>query len=113
MSCGFASTDHYDSPVDCSHAIWDWHITRKHPELEGQQDAVRTTLANPDHVYQSGRHSNRLLYYRRFVLPDPHYREYLLVVVAYSGRAPSIVGRILTAYSTPNIKRGDTVLWTW
>ena len=78
--------------------------------MEGQQDAVITTLKEPYRVDQSSEYPNRLFYYRRSALPTPHEREYLLVVVAYPFDMFE-TGIMLTAYSRRNIQEGNVRIW--
>ncbi len=78
--------------------------------MDGRQSAVATALRDPCHVWRSGRFRDRLLYYRPRILPRPYEQEYLLVVVRYiRGQG---FGRIITAFKTPRIIRGDTLIWS-
>ena len=109
MSCEFETIDFRGVTVICSHRKWDRHISN-HREMEGQQSAVITTLKEPHRAERSSEFQDRLLYYRRFALPSPREREYLLVVVAYPV-GMSETGIVLTAYSRWRIQEGNTRIW--
>lgn len=79
---------------------WQKIITLKHPIMAGQEQQVRSTLANPSEIRQSQSDPAVYLYYK----PDP---PYLTCVVA---RHLNGEGFIITAYRTDKIKAGTT-LW--
>ena len=98
-------------PVSCSHRIWSRHITPRHGELQGRQDAVITTLTDPDFVYQSGVYPDRKLHYRKEVLPYPYAQDFLTVVVFYPAQRPAFAN-IVTAYRKPPDEIKETLLWS-
>lgn len=73
----------------------------KHPALVGHEDAVRTTLTDPDEIRRSKRDPNVFLFYR-----GQRPRWVCAVVRRENGE-----GFLITAYPTDAIKAGEE-LWT-
>lgn len=82
-----------------------------HPVLFGFQQLATDTLTNPDAVYDSGRRSNRKLFYREAVQPLPFDERYILVVVAYDDLPEGVAGLVVTAYPIDDFLEGDTLVW--
>ncbi|MER3422883.1 MAG: hypothetical protein C4293_06285 [Nitrospiraceae bacterium] len=87
--------------VRCTRAYWNFILTEKPPVLAGQEEAVRTALADPDQVRRSKQDENVYLSYRG-VRP-----RWICAVV----RREDGTGFLITAYPTDTIKIGETV-WT-
>jgi len=81
------------------------HIKFDHPEMSGQIDNIRHTLANPDVVVRSKTDLEAELFYRHYS-GTPVGEKYLCVIVKGIGDDFFI----LTAYFTDTIKKGET-LW--
>ena len=93
---------------------WNWKIINKHPALIGNEQCVVTCLQDPLYVMDDvDRPGTVECFYRPFTLPEPFHRTYLKVVVEYSAHPATgtIQGRVLTAYSTNDIKQGETQRW--
>jgi hypothetical protein len=78
--------------------IWENKITRDHPELVDQLDAVMDTVAKPDHV-EPDTLPDRTRFYRRDVGPS----RWLMAVVSYEQQP----ARIITALAN----RKDPKQW--
>lgn len=111
VSCGFETVDIYGVPVSCSHDTWDDHVIFRHPELDGLQHLAIEVVTDPDLVYDSGRRSNRRLFYREAVQPLPFSERYILVVVAYDDFPEGVVGVVVTAHPINGILEGNILAW--
>jgi hypothetical protein len=78
--------------------IWEDKVTRDHPELVDQLDAVIQTVAKPDHVEPDAL-AARTRYYRRGLGPS----RWLMAVVSYEQQP----ARIITALAN----RKDPKRW--
>lgn len=95
-------------PEDC----WENHIVAEHPEMEGWEAYVKTTIEEPYQVYQDGRHPNRKNFYKPFILPKPFHTQYLRVVVEYRKRRfRGIRGYVITSFPCRGIGQGDILIW--
>ena len=74
-------------------------ILLKHPDLDGREDALRVTLAQPASIRRSSRDPLVLLFY----YPDGH-RWLVAVARRLNGE-----GFLVTAYRTDTIKEGVQV----
>ena len=93
---------------------WNWHIVPNHAALAGNEQCVVQALQDPfcimDDVDRPGVVEN---FYRPFTLPRPYDRTYLKVPVEYR-RDPAtgnVMGRVLTAYPTNQVKDGENQIW--
>ena len=111
VSCGFETVDVYGVPVSCSHDTWDGHVLGNHPMLAGFQRLAAEALVNPVAVYDSGRRSNRRLFYGEAAQPLPFQERYLLVVAAYDHTLAGTVGVVVTAYPVDDFLDGDILVW--
>ena len=111
VSCGFETVDIYGVPVRCSHDTWDGHILVRHSELSGLEHLAADTVGDPDMVYDSGRRSNRKLFYREAVQPLPFEDRYILVVVAYDYLPEGVEGVVVTCHPINNVLEGNILAW--
>ena len=81
------------------------HIEFDHPEMSGQIDKIKETLAEPDSIVRSKTDSEVELFYRSY-LNTPVDDKYMCIIVKV--RADDVF--IITAYFTDTIKKGD-ILW--
>lgn len=91
---------------------WREKILRDHAELDGNEMAIERTLADPDTRNRDKVHLNREVFYRAGVLPSPYHVDLLKVVVAFQGEGGDDIGRIVTAYATDRVARGEKRLWS-
>ena len=112
MSCGFEATDQDGVIVRSRHDNWVSHITGEHPEVDGQQAAVATTIRDPVYIYQDNRYARRRLLCRPFMLPQSFYNYYLRVVVEYRGDGSRRRGTVVTAFVSADIREGDVLIWS-
>jgi len=77
----------------------------EHPEMIGQKDRIKETIAFPDIVKESKHDSTVSCYYRLYE-KTPVTRKYLMCVV----KLLNAKGFIITAFYTDKIKEGKT-LW--
>ena len=68
-------------------------------------------LTNPNAVYDSGRRSNRKLFYREALQPLLFQERYILVVTAHDHTSTGIIGIVVTAYPVNDFLEGDTLVW--
>lgn len=80
-------------------SYWTKIVTLKHPNMAGQESAVKQTLQEPTEIRRSQSDPEVYLYYRS----DP---PYFVCVIA---RHLNGEGFIITVYRTEQIKRGETV----
>jgi hypothetical protein len=80
--------------------------------MQDNSGAVMVTLRDPVYIYQSSRYAQRRLFYRPFLLKDPYYRYFVLVVVAYQGSGNHQRGEVVTAYAAANTKQEDILIWS-
>lgn len=111
VSCGFETVDIYGVAVRCSHDTWDGHVLGNHPMLAGLERLAVETLTNPIAVYDSGRRSNRKLFYREALQPLPFQGRYILVVTAHDHSSTGTVGIVITAYPVNDFLEGDILVW--
>ena len=81
------------------------HIEVDHPEMSGQIDKIRDTLASPDVIVKSRTDSDVELFYQHYNT-TPVTEMYLCVVVKVLASDLFII----TAYFTDAIKKG-IILW--
>lgn len=80
------------------------HIESDHPEMAGQLDRIRETLASPERVVRSGTDESVELFHRLYST-SPVTRKFLCVVVKAFPRDRFV----LTAYYTDAVKAGDLI----
>jgi hypothetical protein len=81
------------------------HITNDHPEMVGQYDKIKATLAEPQVIVKSKTDRNVELFYNHYQ-KTPVTEKYLCIVV----KTLKDDQFIITAYFTDTIKRGE-ILW--
>jgi len=79
--------------------------------LAGLERLAVETLTNPIAVYDSGRRSNRKLFYREALQPLPFQERYILVVTAHDHSSTGTVGIVITAYPVNDFLEGDILVW--
>ena len=98
--------------VTCSKNAWENHIVAEHPEMKGCEAYVKAVIEKPYQIYQDGRHPNKRIIYRPFVLPKPFNRHYLRVAIKYRQRAlGGLRGYVSSAFPCLNKRKGDILLW--
>lgn len=108
LSC----TDRWSRTVVLTDGAWS-HILIEHAEMDGQEGAIDATVTAPDYVMDDVEIPERVSFYRSGVLSGP-YRTWFLKVCVHllpPDDAGHTVGEIVTAYPTPQIKRGETQRW--
>ena len=79
------------------------HILKR-PEMNGQLERIKETLANPDIIKESNHDTSVWLFYR-FYAVTPVTEKYLLVAVKLFDDSRSII----TAFYTDRIKKGASI----
>ena len=79
------------------------HILER-PEMRGQLERIKETLADPDIIKESNHDSSVWLFYR-FYTVTPVTEKYLLVAVRLFDGSSSII----TAFYTDKIKKGASI----
>jgi hypothetical protein len=94
-------------------STWNDKIVWNHPELDGNEQAIERTLADPDVRTKDKDHDEREIYYRNGVLSPPYQKDWLKIVVAFRRNASGMLsGRIVTAYAIDHIPHSEKRLWT-
>ena len=81
------------------------HIEEDHPEMSGQIERLKDTLANPDTIIRSRTDPEVELFYRHYD-NTPVTEKFLCVVVKVLTEEIFVI----TAYFTDAVKRGE-ILW--
>lgn len=98
--------------VICFRDTWDNHIVAEHPYMKGCEAYVKTTIERPYQIYQDPIFLKRNIIYKPFALPIPFNQEYLRIVLEYRKHIfRGMIGKVITAYATRNIKQGDIIKW--
>jgi len=80
------------------------HIVFFHPEVEGEQNRIKSVLKKPEVVVEGATSDTKVCY--KMFRATPVSRKYLAVVIKVLDRE----GFIMTSYFTERIRRGK-VLW--
>jgi hypothetical protein len=106
-------TDSIGRHVRLETDTWFDKIVPDHPEMEGQEDAIGRALADPDLRSRDRIHEDREIVYRSGLLQD-HYAGDILKVVFVVDRSLDArgSGKVIAAYLTDRIARGEPRLWT-
>ncbi|MBE0431327.1 MAG: hypothetical protein IBX67_05830 [Dehalococcoidia bacterium] len=99
--------------IICSQDTWDNHIVSGHPEVKGCEMIVKTAIEKPFQVYQDGRHANRRIIYKPFVLPKPFHTQYLRIAIEYHRGKVSrnMQGYVCSAFACQTKRKGDILIW--
>ena len=98
--------------ISCSSDCWENHVVAEHPEMEGWEAYVKTTIEKPYRIYQDGRHPDRKAFYNPFILPKPFHTQYLRVVIKYKKRKfGGVRGYVITAFPCQGTRKGDILIW--
>lgn len=86
---------------------WYGKILDDHPELTGAEAAIRATLEIPDLINADKQFDDVEVYYREVLLPAPHGRQLVKVVVRFRDDE----GDVLSAYPVRNVHPLEVPLW--
>ena len=112
MAVHFECLDYEGVPVSCDADVWRMHVLQEHPELEEHASVVQQAIRKPLLVYQDRDYPNRKLFYLTFSLSLSSRRRHAKVVVEYHREQDGTVkGRVITAFPSRNVRRGDRLLW--
>lgn len=106
-------TDYQGREVVLSEEWWNEHVVTVRPYLQGRHESVCLVLATPYRICRDAGHASRLCFYRPHVLPGRYHHLYFKVVVEYRRTGPDslLVGSVVTAFPTANIKAKEQQLW--
>ena len=68
-------------------STWNDKIVWNHPELDGNEQAIERTLADPGVRTKDKDHDDREMFYRNSVLSPPYQKDWLKIVVAFRRNA--------------------------
>ncbi len=87
---------------------WKQHILVEHPIMRGFLREIRTTVQQPDWIFQSRVSRSTLLYFKEY-RRKPVGRFFLMVVAGVRGTSPR--GFVKTAFLVYNLSKGGNLLW--
>jgi len=80
------------------------HVRRRHPEVTGEIEEIKTTLVSPQVVRRSMYYEKDWLFYR-FFKGTPVSEKYLMV----AARILNNEGFVVTSYFTDKVKMGEEI----
>jgi len=95
----FKTTDIFDREVVLEKSTWDNHVVDGHPEMCGNENAVKCTVEGPEFVYESDSHTNRDVFFARQE-NSTHPKLYTKVIVEYNGNT----GEVVTSWFCKEVK---------
>lgn len=99
--------------ITCKKSTWQNHIVAKHPEIKEGLAYVKTTLENPDQIFQDPSHANRKNFYKYGIMPDPYNEQYIRVTVEYKyKKLTGPRGYVITALVCQGFKKGGILIWS-
>lgn len=111
----FACVDPWGRRITLTESQWFDHILVRHAELTPYRTAIERVLIAPTRLMSDTQYRERRNDYRENVLPAPLDRLYLKVCVEFKvlgvAVGEPILGRVVTAYPLPTVKRGEVQLW--
>lgn len=102
----FECEDVHGRPVSASADWWPEHIVKRRPWMDGWEELIEITVAQPTAIYRDKKHENRECYYRTGVPLDDTIM--LKVVVEFDTKD---VGTLVTAFPTRRIPRQEVKIW--
>jgi len=81
--------------------------------MKGCEMIVKTAIENPYQVYQDGKHANKRIIYKPFVLPKPFHTQYLRIAIEYRKVkiTRKLQGYVCSAFASRTKRKGDILLW--
>ncbi|MDF2803156.1 MAG: hypothetical protein K0S61_3059 [Anaerocolumna sp.] len=61
----FSTTDIQGRQVSLDESTWNKHILDGHPEMKDNEGTIKSTIEQPEFIYESGTHPNRDLFFAR------------------------------------------------
>lgn len=104
----FEVQDNDGDYVRCDVKTWKRKIVREHPELAGCEAQARQAVDEPDLIFRDRDYPDRRAFLKLGTIRP---NLYLRVVVEYSLGEGTFQGRVVTAFLTPDLREGDTLLW--
>lgn len=92
----FTVNNYRGESVSCSEEQWKVHISRNHPIMARNIDAVKDTITDPDTVYESNTNPKREVSFKKS--PYSSYRCLTKVIVEYKSYAGATYGEVVTAF---------------
>ncbi len=114
MAAILECSDQWGRAIELEEDIWLRKIVKGGLRLpEHSLVSVRLTLEEPDFVMFDKSHGDGECFYRANVLPDPLDHLYLKVCVKINQNLDdaTMLGRVLTAYPTDRVPRGEQRKW--
>lgn len=84
---------------------------RGHPEVKDYLSKIRSTINDPDFIFQSSRDERSKLLYKGGLTSGRFKDCYILVVVKYIKEHDLLHGYVSTVMLTNHIKKGGGLLW--
>ena len=104
-----SAVDPFGRVVTLTQAAWIAHILDSHPEMRGNENAVKDTIENPDFIYRSNYKESSELFFSKS-LESTYPNLYIRVVVDFTQPNAGIVKTALfTKVISQNVKQGGLV----
>lgn len=84
---------------------------RGHPEVKDFLSEIKSTISNPDFIFQSSRDERTKLLYKGGLTSGKFMDCYILVVVKYIKEHDHLRGYVSTVMLTNHVKKGGGLLW--
>lgn len=110
----FTIPDKDGIPVNLTKEVWFEKLLdpkRGHPEVKDYLSEIRSTIHDPDFIFQSARDKRSKLLYKGGLTHDKFKDCYILVVVKYVKESGHLHGYVSTVMLTKHIKKGGGILW--
>lgn len=85
--------------ITCNEGYWDAHIVSSKPIMQGNEQAVQSTLAAPDVIYGSGEYPERDVYFKQNSGATYSSKLFTKVIVEINGNS----GEVVTAFPREDI----------
>ncbi len=110
----FTIPDKDGIPVSLTKEVWFNKLLdsrRGHPEVKDYLSGIRSTINDPDFIFQSSRDERSKLLYKGSLTSSRFKDCYILVVVKYTKEHDLLHGYVSTVMLTNHIKKGGGLLW--
>ena len=102
----FSVSDPFDRSVVLNTVTWDTHILKGHPEMTGNETAVKRTVENPEFIHRSTWNPKAEIFCAK--IPESSYPNlYTRVIIGYNGNNKGSVETALFTKSIKSVRKGE------